>query len=293
MSVCRFRTKVSAGFAFLLLVTLLFGVTVFAGSNQTVSNQSVLATITVNNSVTTALVQEHVTVSSTPGNETAVPTTPTAKPTTVTTTSPAITQTIAPVATLVNVTTVPTTITPTTATTASPTITPNVTATPTPTQTITPTSANQTSSSTQYTGKHPLMHLTKDQWTRMQADFAASPKYAAPSWAHFAAGSVPSEGSVSSGSPTGSYPSTVSLLSYLPYIPSQRNQVTCGNCWVWASTGALEIDHNVNYGTSDRLSIQYFDSKYQSETGYYACTGGFLSTFVSWYNLDNSPDSLD
>ena len=123
----------------------------------------------------------------------------------------------------------------------------------------------------------------------MQADIAASPKYSAPQWAHFAAGSVPSEGSVSSGSPTGSYPSTVSLLSYLPYIPSQRNQVTCGNCWVWASTGALEIDHNVNYGTSDRLSIQYFDSKYQSETGYYACTGGFLSTFVSWYNLDNSP----
>ena len=290
MSICRFRNRVSAGLAFLLLVTLLFGVTVFAGSNQTVSNQSVLATITVNSSVTTALAQEHVTVSTTPGNETAVPTTPTAKPTTVTTTSPAITQTIAPVATLVNVTTVPTTITPTMATTASPTITPNVTATPTPTQTITPTTgSNQTSTSIQYTGKHPLMHLTKDQWTRMQADFAASPKYAAPTWRHFAAGSVPSEGSVSSGSPTGSYPSTVSLLSYLPYIPSQRDQGYCGNCWVWASTGVLEIDHNVNYATSDRLSIQYFDSKYQAEDYGDACSGGWLSTFASWYNLDHSP----
>ncbi|MGA2105576.1 MAG: C1 family peptidase [Methanoregula sp.] len=292
MSICHFRKRISAGLAFLLLVTLLFGVTVFAASNETVSNQSVLATITVNSSVTTSPVQEQVTVSSTPGNETAVPTTlqtPMVTPATITTTSPAITQTIAPVATLVNVTTVPTTITPTTATTASPTITPNVTATPTPTQTITPTSANQTSSSIQYTGKHPLMHLTKDQWARMQSDFAASPRYAAPQWAHFAAGSVPTGGSVSSGSPTGSYPSMVSLLSYLPYIPSQRNQVTCGNCWVWASTGALEIDHNVNYGTSDRLSIQYFDSKYQNETGNYACAGGWLSTFVSWYNSDKSP----
>src|SRR5208283_1074108 len=240
MSICHFRKRISAGLAFLLLVTLLFGVTVFAASNETVSNQSVLATITVNSSVTTSPVQEQVTVSSTPGNETAVPTTlqtPPVTPATITTTSPAITQTIAPVATLVNVTKVPTTITPTTATTASPTITPNVTATPTPTQTITPTSANQTSSSIQYTGKHPLMHLTKDQWARMQSDFAASPRYAAPQWAHFAAGSVPTGGSVSSGSPTGSYPSMVSLLSYLPYIPSQRNQVTCGNCWVWASTG--------------------------------------------------------
>ena len=133
------------------------------------------------------------------------------------------------------------------------------------------------------------MHLTKDQWTRMQADFAASPKYAAPAWAHFAAGSVPSEGSVSSGSPTGSYPSTVSLLSYLPYIPSQRDQGYCGNCWVWASTGVLEIDHNVNYAISDRLSIQYFDSKYQADGDGYACLGGWLSTFASWYNSDKSP----
>jgi uncharacterized protein affecting Mg2+/Co2+ transport len=133
------------------------------------------------------------------------------------------------------------------------------------------------------------MHLTKDQWTRMQADFAASPRYAAPSWAHFAAGSVPSGGSFSGSSPTGSYPSTVSLLSYLPYIPSQRDQGYCGNCWVWASTGALEVDHNVNYGTSDRLSIQYFDSKYQADGDGYACSGGWLSTFANWYNADHSP----
>jgi len=133
------------------------------------------------------------------------------------------------------------------------------------------------------------MHLTKDQWARMQADFAASPRYAAPTWRHFAAGSVPTGGSVSSGSPTGSYPSTVSLLSYLPYIPSQRDQGHCGNCWVWASTGLLEIDHNVNYGISDRLSIQYFDSKYQSEGDGYACSGGWLSGFTNWYNSDHSP----
>ena len=31
-----------------------------------------------------------------------------------------------------------------------------------------------------------------------------------------------------------------SLLSHLQYTPVQRNQGNCGNCWVWASTGAIE-----------------------------------------------------
>ena len=61
------------------------------------------------------------------------------------------------------------------------------------------------------------------------------------------------------------------------------------NCWVWASTGVLEIEHTINNGTSDRLSIQYFDSKYQNDTGNYACLGGDLDTFTQWYNTDKSP----
>ena len=81
----------------------------------------------------------------------------------------------------------------------------------------------------------------------------------------------------------------MSLLSYLPYTPSQRDQGSCGNCWVWASTGALEIGHNINSGISDRFSIQYFDSKYQYNTGIYACGGGNPITFANWYNSDKTP----
>ncbi|MGA2699127.1 MAG: IPT/TIG domain-containing protein, partial [Methanoregula sp.] len=123
------------------------------------------------------------------------------------------------------------------------------------------------------------MHFTQDQLDEMQAQIAASPKYSAPRTALLAA----------QNSPAGGFPGSMSLLSYLPYIPSQRNQASCGNCWVWASTGALEVDHNVNFGTSDRLSIQYFDSKYQYDGDGYACNGGWLSTFTSWYNSDRTP----
>jgi hypothetical protein len=30
-----------------------------------------------------------------------------------------------------------------------------------------------------------------------------------------------------------------SLLSHLQYIPAERNQGSCGNCWAWAGTGVI------------------------------------------------------
>ena len=87
------------------------------------------------------------------------------------------------------------------------------------------------------------MQFTKDQLDEMQNEINAAPKYSAPQQLFTAIQS--------------SLPSSMSLLSYLPYTPSQRDQGSCGNCWVWASTGALEIGHNINSGISDRLSIQY------------------------------------
>jgi len=78
------------------------------------------------------------------------------------------------------------------------------------------------------------------------------------------------------------------LLSYFTYnIPTQRNQGSCGNCWVWASTAALEIDHAVKDNVYDRLSVQYFDSKYNK--GASACAGGNLDKFTAWYASDHTP----
>jgi hypothetical protein len=122
------------------------------------------------------------------------------------------------------------------------------------------------------------MHFTKDQLDEMQREVNAAPKYtAAPQRLLAATQSSP--------------PSSMSLLSYLPYTPSQRDQGSCGNCWVWASTGAMEISHNINSGISDRLSIQWFDDNYG--TGPLgqdsACGGGFVSDFTNWYNTDKTP----
>ena len=39
---------------------------------------------------------------------------------------------------------------------------------------------------------------------------------------------------------------SLSLLDHLQYTPSERNQGYCGNCWVWAGTGIMEIALDVD-----------------------------------------------
>jgi len=73
---------------------------------------------------------------------------------------------------------------------------------------------------------------------------------------------------------------TLSLLSHISYIPSQRDQVSCGNCWTWAGTGLLEVALDVQKSIFDRLSLQYMASCYTSS---YVCCGGNLTSFASWY----------
>ncbi len=75
--------------------------------------------------------------------------------------------------------------------------------------------------------------------------------------------------------------SSISLLTYVPYLGPERDQGSCGNCWVWAGTGLMEIAHGVQNSVENRLSIQYLDS---CKTDAFACNGGDLSDFTGWYN---------
>ena len=72
-----------------------------------------------------------------------------------------------------------------------------------------------------------------------------------------------------------------SLLDYLKYMPSERNQGHCGNCWVWAGTGVTGIDLNVEKGVKDRLSVQFISSCSTSKS---CCEGGTLFDFAAFYN---------
>jgi bacillolysin len=75
-----------------------------------------------------------------------------------------------------------------------------------------------------------------------------------------------------------------SLLSRLTYLPKERNQGHCGNCWAWAGTGVMDVALRVNEGVSDRLSIQYLNSNYNGANGSdWACCGGELSYVTGFY----------
>jgi hypothetical protein len=73
---------------------------------------------------------------------------------------------------------------------------------------------------------------------------------------------------------------SMSLLSYLEYDAAARNQASCGDCWVWASTGILEIALNVQNNIKDRLSTQFLQS---CKSDKYACCGGNVNGFADWY----------
>ena len=82
---------------------------------------------------------------------------------------------------------------------------------------------------------------------------------------------------------TSSFMTSVDLLSHLQYTPSQRDQGQCGNCWLWAGIGVMEIAHSVQDGVKDRLSIQHVNSCYTND-GDYACCGGWLEDVATIYS---------
>lgn len=80
-----------------------------------------------------------------------------------------------------------------------------------------------------------------------------------------------------------------SLLDQTPWNASniaERDQGVCGNCWVWASTGVMEVALSRQRGVKDRLSIEFFDSCKKDRC---ACDGGMLEWFRDWY-AEKQPD---
>ena len=78
-----------------------------------------------------------------------------------------------------------------------------------------------------------------------------------------------------------------SILNLLDYIPEERDQGWCGNCWAWPATGVLAIALNVQEGIFERLSLQYINSCGEEYTsGWYkieCCGGGNLNMFANFY----------
>jgi hypothetical protein len=70
-----------------------------------------------------------------------------------------------------------------------------------------------------------------------------------------------------------------SLLDYLSYDPSERNQGSCGNCWEWTSTGIMEIALAYKNGIKDRLSVQYLNSNMKDK----ACCGNWIDAAAQFY----------
>jgi C1A family cysteine protease len=81
--------------------------------------------------------------------------------------------------------------------------------------------------------------------------------------------------------------SSFSILDHLSYIPSERNQGWCGNCWAWPSTAVVAIALDVQKGIFERLSVQYINSCGEDYTSppyqIKCCEGGNLQMFSTFY----------
>jgi hypothetical protein len=76
--------------------------------------------------------------------------------------------------------------------------------------------------------------------------------------------------------------SNYSILNYLNYNPTERDQGWCSNCWAWPATGIMGIALNVQEDIFERLSVQYINSC-GTIIGYDCCEGGNLNIFANFY----------
>jgi hypothetical protein len=82
--------------------------------------------------------------------------------------------------------------------------------------------------------------------------------------------------------------SDYSILDLLYYVPEERTQGGCSNCWAWPSTSIIEIALRIEKGVMEnRLSVQYMNTcgEYYPSTGITCCEGGTLSMLASFYRL--------
>ena len=77
-------------------------------------------------------------------------------------------------------------------------------------------------------GSAGYMHLTPEQMAEMQHDYDTA--------VHITAADLPSL-------PPDDAPTSHDNLPFITYVPGDRNQGSCGNCWVFASTAAMEMAH--------------------------------------------------
>ena len=117
---------------------------------------------------------------------------------------------------------------------------------------------------------HPLMHPDEVTFRKWMDDYNNGPRAFIDEAIHSRLAQAQAMGARTS----------MDLLGYLQYTPRDRDQAYCGDCWVWASTGIMEIALNVQNNIKDRLSTQLLQS---CETNKYACCGGNPNGFADWY----------
>ncbi len=120
------------------------------------------------------------------------------------------------------------------------------------------------SAQSQQPERYPIMHPDQATWDRWMEDYRRAPlTHIEPALS----AEVAAAGSLS-------------LLDHVQYTPAERNQGACGNCWVWAGTGVLEVALDVQRNVKERLSEQFLNSC----ASYCACGGGNLTQFADFYD---------
>ncbi|MFP4501328.1 MAG: C1 family peptidase [Candidatus Hydrogenedentota bacterium] len=106
---------------------------------------------------------------------------------------------------------------------------------------------------------HPVMRISPEAW---EAAVRAVPTLPVPSR-------------------KADLPGSVDLLPYFDYVAVEHDQGVCGNCWVWASMGAVQMALSTQFGVRDRLSFQHYTSCYDEG---FACHGGLANWFAAYVN---------